>query len=307
MALARKLLAHAPRPVVGQLRQARRTARRLRYRTRHRVNPVTVDLAAVVEALHDGGLGTGDAVFFQSAMSSLGHIEQGPTTVLEALDRTVGSRGLISMPAFPVVGSAVEYLESRPVFDVRTTPSTMGAITESFRQRQGTIRSIHPTHSIAARGPGAEDLVVNHHRALTPFGVGTPFASLIDRDAYQVWFGCGVRAFTMYHAFECLRSSFPLEVFLDRRFAVDCVDWDGSAITVSTLVHDPAISQHRIDVKPSIAERWRSLLIDRGVLCAVPLGRGEILTVRLQRMMAELERLLAEGVTIYDVSLPGQR
>src|SRR5271157_4099404 len=58
MGLSRKLVAHAPRPVVDQLRQARRTVRRLRYRTRHRVNPVTVDLAAVVNALRDAGLRT---------------------------------------------------------------------------------------------------------------------------------------------------------------------------------------------------------------------------------------------------------
>jgi aminoglycoside 3-N-acetyltransferase len=180
----------------------------------------------------------------------------------------------------------------------------MGAITEKFRQREGSHRSIHPTHSVAACGPGAEDLVVGHHSATTPFGAGTPFAGLIERDAYQVWFGCGVRAFTMYHAFECLRPSFPLDIFADRSYEVDCIDWDGRRITVSTLVHDPAISRYRIDANPPVAERWRSLLIDCGAMTPVPLGRGEVLAIRLQSLVTELDRLIAEGITIYDLSLP---
>lgn len=43
---------------------------------------------------------------------------------------------------------------SDPLFDARSTPSTTGAITEKFRLRPGTVRSIHPTFSVSARGPG---------------------------------------------------------------------------------------------------------------------------------------------------------
>jgi aminoglycoside 3-N-acetyltransferase len=290
---------HLPPAAKRRIRQARRSARRFRYRLRQRVNPITVDLDMILEALHGAGLGTGDAVFFQSAMSSLGHVDGGAWTVIDALNRMLGDRGLIAMPAFPIVGTAIEYLRNRPVFDVRTTPSAMGAISECFRQREGTVRSIHPTHSVSVCGLGAADLIATHHQAATPFGDGTPFAGLIERDAYQVWFGCGVRAFTMYHAFECLRASFPLKLFLERPFETTCVDWQGHALNVSTLVHDPAILQYRIDSNPAVAEEWRQLLRDCGAMRVIPLGDGEVLVMRLARMMVELERLLADGMTIY--------
>jgi nucleoside-diphosphate-sugar epimerase len=78
-----------------------------------------------------------------------------------------------------------------------------------------------------------------------------------------------------------------------RVLGIDSFNSHGSTIMVSTLVHDPVISQHRIDSNPSVAERWRSLLIECGAMRAIPLGHGEVPTVRLRRIMTELERLVS--------------
>lgn len=304
MSLTKRVVGKLPPGLARRARNAKRHGRRLRFRLREAVRPVRVEPPSVLDALQAAGLGPGDTVFFQSAMSSLGEIVGGAETVIDALDEVVGEYGLIVMPAFPISGTAFEYLSSDPLFDVRATPSTMGSITERFRKRPGTVRSLHPTHSVSARGEGAEEIIVGHEQAATPFGSGTPFAHLIERNAWQVWFGCGIAAFTMYHAFECLRKQFPLPVFADRRFSVRCIDAEGVQRTIQTLVHDPAVSAHRIDAKPAIAKRWRSLLLERGVLRNVPLGRGEILVARLRPLMTELESLLGEGITIYDLPVP---
>jgi aminoglycoside 3-N-acetyltransferase len=304
MSLARSLVESLPPGLAKRARASKRQYRRVRYRLREAVKPVRIDREAIAGALREAGLGPGDDVFFQSAMSSFGEIVDGPQTVIAALEDVVGEEGLIAMPAFPIVGKAFEYLSSDPVFDVRATPSTMGAITETFRRQQRTVRSLHPTHSVSARGVGGYDLVAGHERAATPFGAGTPYARLIERDAWQVWFGCGIRAFTTYHSFECLRGHFPISVFADRSFSVRCVDSSGRECTVRTLVHDPNVSDYRIDRKPAVAEFWRSLLLERKVLRSVNLGRGEILSVRLRDLMAELERLLHEGITIYELPVP---
>jgi aminoglycoside 3-N-acetyltransferase len=180
----------------------------------------------------------------------------------------------------------------------------MGAITERFRKQKGVLRSLHPTHSVVAAGLDAEEIIAGHDVAPTPFGDGTPFARLIDRDALQVWFGCGVGPFTMYHAFECRRDGgFPLEVFLPDAAEVECVDVEGRERLVRTLVHDPELARRRIDSLPRLQTEWRRLLLDAGILQSTTLGRGEILTVRLRPLMNELERLLARGVTIYDVAV----
>ena len=74
------------------------------------------------------------------------------------------------MPAYSLTGPAIEHLAADPLFDPRTTPSRMGAISEGFRLSPGTIRSIHPSHSMAVRGRGAEEIVAGHRAAPTPFG-----------------------------------------------------------------------------------------------------------------------------------------
>src|SRR3984893_7992188 len=103
---------------------ATRAARCMRYRTREGVHRVNIDRNSVIDALREAGLQSGDSVFFQSAMSSFGKVLGGPSTVVDALEEIVEEEGLVAKPAFPITGTAVEYLSARPVFDVRSTPST---------------------------------------------------------------------------------------------------------------------------------------------------------------------------------------
>jgi aminoglycoside 3-N-acetyltransferase len=297
--LRRSLVPLLPRPLVAFLRALRTRLRRLRYRFRRRGDDA-ITREAVAAALSAAGLREGDGVFVHGSLSRFGHIEGGPETVLAALEDVLGPEGLIVMPTFPLVGGTEEYLAGDPVFDVGRTPSTMGALSERFRVSPGTVRSLHPTHPVSARGPGAEELVAGHADASTPFGDGTPFARMIERGAVQVWFGVDLRIFTIYHAFECLRpAGFPIPVFHERRFAARCVDERGRERTVETLVHDPAIGRQK---NPTRAE-LRRRLTEAGVLHTEPLGRGEILTARMPELMHELERLLQEGLTIYDIEL----
>jgi aminoglycoside 3-N-acetyltransferase len=204
------------------------------------------------------------------------------------------------MPAFSLTASMAEHLASGAVFDVAETRSSMGAITERFRTQPGVRRSLHPTHSVAAQGPGAQALIAGHDTAADPFGEGTPFARLVERDALQVWFGCGTGPFTMYHTFEAIRQPrFPLETFLPEPVDAPCRDADGVERSVRTRVHDPRLGSGRIDNSRPLAERWRELLLAGGCLRASALGRGEVLAVRMQPLMSECERLLEDGVSIY--------
>jgi aminoglycoside N3'-acetyltransferase len=298
--LKRRVAPHLPVPVRGWLRTVRKQARSAGYKARKRSGGDSVTRDDVVEALRAVGLGAGDGVFVHSSLSRLGHVEGGSATVLEALDEVLGPEGLVAMPAFPLVGGTVEFLSTDPVFDVRSTPSTMGALTEEFRNLPGTSRSLHPTHSVAARGPGGGELVRGHAQAPTPFGDGTPFARMIDRGMHQVWIGVGLPIFTLYHAFECRRpGGFPIEVFLPEPMNARCVDEHGEELVVATLVHDPVVGRQ----KDPTRKRLRDRLVAAGVLHVAPLGRGEVMAARMPELMDELERALRDGLTIYDIDL----
>src|SRR5258705_3850394 len=75
--------------------------------------------------------------------------------ILNLLQRLVGSERTLAMPSF-FFGTADLYhrdfyrLHDR--FDARRTTSQMCLVSEMFRRSPGVIRSLHPTHSVCARG-----------------------------------------------------------------------------------------------------------------------------------------------------------
>jgi aminoglycoside 3-N-acetyltransferase len=303
---ARKLAASTPRPVREALRTGLRRYRSARYRLRERLSPVTLSAEDVAGALRECGLGAGDACFMQSAMSAFGAFEDGPDTVIAGVEDVVGPDGLITMPTYSSRGPTIEYLAGDPIFDVGKTPSRLGAISEAFRVRDGTLRSLHPTHSVCARGLGAEEVLAGHHLADAPFGPGTPFVRIPERDALQIFFGCGPGPLTMYHPFECTRvPPFPLDVFAKRVFSVRCRDAGGVETRVRTLVHEPTLLPGRIDNNRHLQAVFRDAMLDAGGV-AVELGRGEILAIRLPVLFDVFERLLERGITIYDHPLPAE-
>jgi len=293
-----------PRPVREALRSGRKQYRSARYRLRERLRPTAISQADVEAALRECGLSDGDACFVQAAMSAFGAFEEGPDSVLNALSGVVGPDGLIAMPAYSLTGPAIEHLAADQLFDPQRTPSRMGAISEGFRLIPGTLRSIHPTHSTSVWGSGAEEISQGHETAATPFGEGTPFPRIVERDALQLFFGCGTGAITMYHSFECVRvPPFPLDVFANRRFDAHCLDRDGNEMTVRTLVHNPALHPGRIDSNPRLQKVYRDAILEAGGR-AVKLGHGEIIAIRLPALFEVFEKLVQQGITIYDAEVP---
>jgi hypothetical protein len=75
-------------------------------------------------------------------------------------------------------------------------------------------------------------------------------------------------------------------------------------VTVRTLVHNPALLPGRIDANPPLQRVFREALLESGGRAA-RLGRGEVLAIRMQPLMKMFERLLADGITMYDARVPG--
>ncbi len=115
----------------------------------------------LIQDFTDLGIEKGDTLFIHSSFKSLGPIEDGADTVISALEETVGQDGLILMPTFSLLPSREERVAS---WDIDKTPSTVGWLTEFFRQMPGTYRSDHYSHAVAARGRNAEAFVADHLR-----------------------------------------------------------------------------------------------------------------------------------------------
>lgn len=92
--------------------------------------------------------------------------------------------------------------KKHPVYDSRSDPSCVGILSELFRQRPGVVRSLHPTHSVAALGKDAADYTAGEEHATTPLPRSGCWGKLLDRDATILFLGCSLRSNTFIHGVE---------------------------------------------------------------------------------------------------------
>ena len=149
------------------------------------------------------GVRVGGVLLVHSSLRSLGL----PTDLsaaaraeiaIQGLLEALGPTGTLLMPAlsYEAVGA------HNPVFDARSTPSCIGALPEIFRCRPGTLRSIHPTHSVCGVGAGAVELLADHIQSTTPVGPHSPFAKLPKVGGQILFLGCGTIRNTSMHGVE---------------------------------------------------------------------------------------------------------
>ena len=89
-----------------------------------------------------------------------------------------------------------------PFFDELATPSHVGIVAETFRLRNATHRSLHPTHSVGAAGRLAADLTSSHHLADTPCSPVSPYGKARRENAQIVMLGIGLERCTAIHLAE---------------------------------------------------------------------------------------------------------
>lgn len=158
----------------------------------------TVTQQDITQGLHLLGLEHGSTVLVHSSMSSFGHVDGGEHAVIDALIRIVGREGLLVMPThtWGTVNS------KQPVFHVELSPSIVGKVSESFRHRPGAVRSLHPTHSVAAIGRRAVEFVESHERWSTPCAPDSPYGRIVNENGFVLFLGVPLNSFTLMHGFE---------------------------------------------------------------------------------------------------------
>jgi aminoglycoside 3-N-acetyltransferase len=152
----------------------------------------------LVEGLDRLGIGSGNVLLIHSSLSSLGVVQGGAHAVIDAFAEVVGPNGIVAMPTH--TWGTVN--RRQPVFHVRLTPSMVGQIPESFRQRAQVVRSWHPTHSVAAMGKRARAFVEGHGRWSTPCSKESPYGRLVAERGSVILLGVDLSVWTLMHGFE---------------------------------------------------------------------------------------------------------
>lgn len=148
------------------------------------------------------GVSKNGILIVHSSLSALGYVPGGPASIIDGLLDAVGTEGTLVFPSH-----TWEAMEAGcRTFDVRESRCCVGAIPEAFWHRPGVVRSLHPTHSVAALGPASAFLIDGHERAATPCGEGTPYDRALLADCQILFLGTGLQSNTAFHTLEAIAS-----------------------------------------------------------------------------------------------------
>lgn len=143
------------------------------------------------------GVKEGDAVLVHSSMKALG-TKLTPEEVIDALQEAVGGMGTLLMPALTYENVSGDHRG----FDSKETPPCIGLLPTTFWKMPGVERSIHPTHSVCARGALAHRLTVGHVMDDTAVGPHSPFMQLAVVGGKLLFIGDILESCTFMHGIE---------------------------------------------------------------------------------------------------------
>lgn len=255
----------------------------------------------LVEDLGKLGVKKGDIIFVHSSLKSIGFVKGGPETVIDALLEVLGAQGTLVLPCLSLRGSMIETLESGRVFDPRSTPSSVGAIPEHFRKREGVLRSIHPTHSVCAYGKKAEWLTHGHDTCGSTFGRGSPYYKLVELGAKILGLGIDLGPVTFYHVIEDMDSEYPIDPYYYEDYEAKIVGAGGHTTILRLKGHDPEISKTRIDKQNGewIRKFFTKYLTKKGYLNTSYIGQALAWIIRAKDLFEAQRVLMKHGITIY--------
>ena len=167
------------------------------------------------------GIQEGETLLVQSSLRSLGPVQGGARTVVDALRTVLGAGGtLVAYTATPEnsltsrahlaavrdldAAARTQFVRDMPGFDPASTPSspTVGRLAEAIRTTEGARRSAHPQTSFAALGPKAGQITESHPPDCH-LGDRSPLGRLYELDARGLLIGIPNWLFTPYHLADC--------------------------------------------------------------------------------------------------------
>lgn len=232
------------------------------------------DLIGFLSAM---GLTGKETIIVHSSMKSIGPVDGGADTVLDALSEFFRD-GLLVLPAFSY---ATVTFNNNPHFYSADTHSCVGILPELFRQRPGVKRSLHPTHSLAALGKDAAEFVAGHQYCHSSFSAKSPFKKLLDRKGKVLLIGVNLNRATIIHA---IQEWADLPILSKEPQIFTVTDVDGTSYEIRNHYH--------LGCQWEFFPRALPMLLEQNAVEKVKFGDAESLLMDIEKTTAILDSVL---------------
>lgn len=257
----------------------------------------TVTKEAMDAAIAEFGFARDAIVLTHSSLKALGRIEGGAVGVIDALWRAVPDGTLV----FPTLSSK----NWKTVFEDwhLDRPSDVGLISETFRTQAGSLRSDNPTHSVAARGRNAADIVSGPHDKGARYGL-YGFYSFSHYSPWQKMFESreryGVRAYVLFWGVSMVYNTY--KHFVEYRFVEEMIEGvkdPEKQKEIKSFIHtydspNKGSSEETIHWPFYDSGRFEETLIEEGIAKKVPLGNGYLIACDIYEMVTRTDRAMRE-------------
>jgi aminoglycoside N3'-acetyltransferase len=200
----------------------------------------TRDLASILTALQ---VPRGGVLYVQCSLDWMQRGGINTATALPTLiDWTQG--GTLVMPSYPFHSTHQAYLETRPSYDVKRTPSAIGLLPEALRRTKGAVRSLDPDFSVVAYGADAAAIAGEAPAATDTFGPDSSYQRMIDRGATALGLGVSLNTCSFIHVIDSrMAESYPRSPWLEPRYALSVIDREGRSLSVERQALRPEFQQ----------------------------------------------------------------
>ncbi len=228
----------------------------------------------LVEGFRELGVKDGDTLLVHSSYKSFGEVEGGPQTVNRALEAALGTDrgGTLIMPTFNF-----DFNKGVP-WDVRTTPSKMGVLTELVRTDPRAKRVFHPFYSFAILGKHAE--MLGSLRYKSAYERNSVFGKLRDLDGKIMVIGLSYNnSMTFFHHIEQMEG---VNYRFLKQFTGEVTDENGNTYTdtFEMLVRD-------IDKGVmTMVDPMGALMEQAGVIQSAKIGEADVKLMKANEVYA---------------------
>ena len=233
--------------------------------------------------LRNLGIKSGDFVTVHSSMKSIGWVEGGVSTVIEALLDSVGPEGHLMIPLF-------HKMNGKTTMTLADAPTYLGLIPETFRKLPGVVRSPHPTHSVGIVGPRAKEIAESHLNS-TSVGRNGPYHILAQEHGWVLHIGTDFNSCTIIHLAEVLAGA----PYLD-------IGYPGYEVPLSAVLPDGRrVTSQPIELPADSIEFYRAQeeMDRRGMLRKGKFGDAKCVMARANEIIDVSVEMMKEDMGVF--------